>query len=94
VQQAIDSAEIDEGAVVGQVLDHALQHLAFLEVGDQLGARLGAAFLEHGAARHDDVAARAVHLQDKERLRRAHQRPDVAHRADVDLAARQESHGA
>ena len=61
---------------------------------DQLGALLGAGLFQHGAARDDDVAAAAVHLEDRERLRRAHQRADVAHRADVDLAARQEGHGA
>ena len=94
VQQAVDAAEIDERAVVGDVLDHAVEHLAFLQAGDQLGALLGAALFEHGAARHHDVAAAAVHLEDLERLRRAHQRADVAHRADVDLAARQEGHGA
>ena len=94
VQQAVDAAEIDEGAVVGDVLDHAVEDLAFLQAGDQLGALLGAGLFEHGAARHDDVAARAVHLEDLERLRRAHQRADVAHRADVDLAAGQEGHGA
>ena len=94
VQQAVDAAEIDERAVVGDVLDHAFEDLAFLEAGDQLGALLGAALLEHGAARDDDVAARAVHLEDLERLRRAHQRADVAHRADVDLAAGQERDGA
>ena len=94
MQQAIDAAEIDEGAVIGDVLDHAVEDLAFLEAGDQLRARLGAALLEHGAARDDDVAARAVHLEDLEGLRRAHQRGDVAHRADIDLAARQEGDGA
>ena len=94
VQQAVDAAQIDEGAVIGDVLDHAGEDLAFLEAGDQFRALLGAAFLEHGAARHDDVAARAVHLEDLERLRRAHQRGDVAHRADIDLAARQERDGA
>ena len=55
---------------------------------------LGAALLEHGAARHHDVAAAAIHLEDLERLRRAHQRADVAHRTDVDLAAGQEGDGA
>ena len=55
---------------------------------------LGAALFEHGAARHDDIAARAVHLEDLERLRRTHQRGDIAHRTDVDLAARQEGDGA
>ena len=49
---------------------------------------------EHGAARDDDIAAAAIHLEDLERLRHVHQRRDVADRADVDLAARQERHGA
>ena len=57
-------------------------------------ALLGAGLFEDRAARHDDVAAAAVHLQDLERLRQVHQRLDVAHRADVDLAAGQEGHGA
>ena len=94
VQQAVDAAEIDEGAVVGDVLHHAVQDHAFLEALDQLAALLGAGLFQHGAAGDDDVAARAVHLEDLERLRRAHQRPDVAHRADIDLAAGQERHGA
>src|SRR5579884_4089641 len=94
VEQAIHPAEIDEGAVIGDVLDHPVEDLALLEAGDQLRALLGAALLEHGAARHHDVAARAVHLEDLERLLRAEQRGDVAHRADVDLAARQERHRA
>ena len=94
MQQAVDAAEVDERAVVGDVLDHALDHLAFFEVLDDLGALLGAALLEHGAARHHDVAAAAIHLEDLEGLRVVHQRGDVADRPDVDLAARQEGHGA
>ena len=61
---------------------------------DQARALLGAGFLEDGAARHDDVAAAAVHLENLERLRQVHQRADVADRADVDLAAGQEGDGA
>jgi hypothetical protein len=57
MQQAIDTAEIDEGAVIGDVLDHALKHLAFLEVGHQFGPLCGAGLFQHGTARHDDVAA-------------------------------------
>ena len=89
VEQAVDAAEVDERAVIGDVLDHALDHLALGEA-DWIrpAALLGAGFLEDRAARHDDVAAAAVHLQDLERLRQVHQRPDVADRADVDLAAR------
>ena len=94
MQQAIDAAEIDERAVVGDVLDGAVDDLAFGEVGDDLMALLGAALFEHGAARDDDIAAAAVHFENLERLRDVHQRSDVANRADVDLGARQEGHGA
>ncbi len=94
VQQTVDAAEIDERAVIGDVLDDAVEDLAFLQRGDQLRARFGAALFEHGAARDDDVAARAIHLEDLERLRRAEQRRDIAHRADIDLAAGQERDGA
>ena len=90
VQEAVDAAEIDERAIVGEVLDRAVDDLPFGEVGDDLVALLGPALLEHRAAGDDDVAAPPVHLEDLERLRHVHQRPDVAHRADVDLAARQE----
>ena len=69
VQQAVDAAEIDERAVVGDVLDHAVDDLALFEVLHQLLALLGAGLFQHGAARHDDVAAAAIHLEDLERLR-------------------------
>ena len=94
VQQAVDAAEVDEGAVVGDVLDETVDHLALLEAGDDVGALLGARLLEHRAARDDDVAAAAVHLEDLEGLRLMHQRADVAHRADVDLRAGKEGDGA
>ena len=94
MQQAVDAAEIDESAVIGDVLDHALDDLALFEIGDDLVALLGAALFENRAARHDDIAAAAVHLEDLERLRHAHQRRHVADRADIDLRARQEGHGA
>ena len=94
VQQAVDAAQVDEGAVVGDVLDEAVDDLALLEAGDDVGALLGARLFQHGAARDDDVAAAAIHLEDLERLRLMHQRADVAHRADVDLRAGKERHGA
>src|SRR4051794_14899674 len=56
--------------------------------------RCSAGLFQDGAARHDDVAAAAVHLEDLERLREIHQRTDIADRADVHLAAGQEGHGA
>src|SRR6266403_2154145 len=90
VQQAVDAAEIHEGAVVGDVLDHAVDDLALFEILHQLLALLGAGLFQHGAAGDHDVAAAAVHLEDLERLRHVHQRRDVADRPDVDLRARQE----
>ena len=58
VQQAVDAAQVDEGAVVGDVLHHAVEDLALLQALDQFAALLGAGFLEDGAAGDDDVAAR------------------------------------
>src|ERR1700727_1325886 len=52
MQQAVDAAEIDERAVVGEVLHRAVDDLALGEIGDDLMALLGAALLEHGAAGH------------------------------------------
>ena len=94
VQQAVDAAQIDERAVIGDVLDHAFDHLLLDQRGDERGALLGAALFEHGAAGDDDVAAAAIHLQDLERLRLVHQRADIAHRAHIDLAAGKERDGA
>src|SRR5262245_20354852 len=93
VQQPVDAAQIDEGAVVGDVFHHTIHHLALDQVLNQLGALLGTGLLHHGAARHDNVAAAPVHLEDLEGLREVHQGPDVADRPDVDLAARQEGDG-
>src|SRR5687768_1743038 len=57
VQQAVDAAEVDERAVVGEVLDRALDDRAFLQLLEQLGA-LGAVFLLHDrAVREHDVVA-------------------------------------
>jgi hypothetical protein len=88
VEQAVDAAQVHERAVIGDVLDHALDDLALGQRLDEAGALLGAGLFQDGAARDHDVAAAAIHLEDLERLRDVHQRGDVAHRADVDLAAR------
>src|SRR5262249_41719829 len=94
VQQPIDAAEIDERAVVGDVLDHAVDDLALFEVLHQLLPLFGAGFFQHGAAGYDDIAAPAIHFENLERLRIVHQRRYVADRPDVDLRARQEGYRA
>ena len=93
VQEAIDAAEIDEGAVVGDVLDHAVDDLALFEILHQLLALLGAGLFQYRAAGDHDVAAPPIHFQDLERLLIVHQRRDIANGANIDLRARQEGHG-
>src|SRR3954447_1684772 len=90
VEQAVDAAEINERTVIGDVLDDAVDHLTLFEVLHQLLALLGAGLFENRAARHHDVAAAAIHLQNLERLRIVHQGRDVADRTNVDLRTRQE----
>ena len=83
VQQAVDAAEVHERTVVGEVLDHAADDRAFLQLLEQLAA-LGAVFLLHdGAARDHDVVALLVELDDLELERLALEVARVAHRAHV-----------
>ena len=89
VQQAIDAAEIDEGAVVGQVLDRTAHHRAFLQVVHQRTALGRELLLHHRAARHDDVVALLVELDDFELERLALEIGGVAHRPHVHQRAGQ-----
>src|SRR5207237_7205976 len=66
VQQAVDAAEIDERAVVGDVLHLTLEDDALLEHLQRLFLQDLALALHDGAARDDDVAARAIELEDRE----------------------------
>ena len=66
VQQAVDAAQVHERAVVGDVLDDALDHRALGQGLEQLLALLALRGLEHRAARHHHVVALAVELDDLE----------------------------
>ena len=66
VQQAVDAAEVDEGAVLGEVLDLAGHDLALGELLQGLALLLLALLLEQDAARQHDVAALLVELDDLE----------------------------
>src|SRR6185312_5253743 len=90
VQKTVDAAEIHERAVVGDVLDDALDDRAFLQRRQELLALLAERRLEHGAPRHDDVVALAVELDDLELELLVLERRGVLDRADVDQRARQE----
>ena len=92
VQEPVHTAKVHEGAVFGDVLDHAVDDLPFRQVADDLGALLGTALLQDRPARDDDVAAPPVHLEDLEGLLQPHQRPGITHRTHIHLRPRQERH--
>ena len=56
VQQAIDAPEVDEGAVVRDVLHDTLNHFAFGKISERLLLLLGVFFFEQNLSREDDVA--------------------------------------
>ena len=90
VEEAVEAAEVDERAVVGQVLDRSAQHASLFE---ELERFLLARFLldlDDRLAREDDVAALLVDRDDLEIQVLAAQRLEVLDRLDVDERARQE----
>ncbi len=64
VQQAVEPAEVDECAVVGQVLHRARQDGALFERAERLFTLAGLLFFEDLFARDDDIAALLVQLDD------------------------------
>src|SRR5271170_3927874 len=90
VQQSINAAKIDERAIIGEVLHHALDCGALLQIVEQRRA-LGAVFLlNDGATRYHHVVALLVELDDFEFERLVLQVRWIAHRANIHQGARQE----
>src|SRR5262249_7708665 len=90
VQQAVDAAQVDERAVVGDVLDDALDDGALFQSLQQLGALFAHAGFDHGTARQHHVVALAIELDDLELERLAFVRRSVLDRTHVDQRAWQE----
>lgn len=90
VEKTVDAAEVDEGTVVGDVLDDALDDGAFLERFEQLGAFFAHVGFDDGTARNDDVVALAVELDDLEFEGLAFVRGRVLDGTRVDERAREE----
>jgi hypothetical protein len=90
VEQAVEPAQVDEGAEVGDVLDHALADLPDEQLLHQRLALLLALGLEDHAARHHDVPAALVELDDLELVGLADEVLDVRDPAERDLRAGQE----
>src|SRR5690349_12572229 len=62
MQQSIDSAEVDEGAVVSQVLNLALDHDVFFDLLQRLIFSAGVLLLDNGFARQHDIGPLAIEL--------------------------------
>jgi hypothetical protein len=90
VQQAVDAAEIDERAELGDVLDDALADLADLDLAEELLLEGVALVLEEAAAADDDVTPGLVDLEDLALDGAADVVGDVGRAADIDLAGGQE----
>jgi hypothetical protein len=90
VQQAVEATEVDERAEVGDVLDHALAHLLFLDLGEEGALELLALLFDEAATRDDDVHAVFVDLDDAGFDLLALPLTDVLGATNVDLRGGQE----
>src|SRR5438132_47613 len=66
VHQPVSSAEIDEGAEVGQRRDAAMANLTSLQLGEQPILLLRPPLLRSRALRQDEPVAAPIHLDDLE----------------------------
>lgn len=66
VEKSVNAAEVNECAVVGEVLDDTLDDLAFLEVGEKLLSLSAVGVLENIPAGNNDVVALGIDLLDAE----------------------------
>ena len=91
MQQAVHTAQVNKGTVVGDVLDDTLNDGTFLERFHELGAFFAHAGFNHGTTGNNHVVALAVELDDLEFHGLAFVRRRVLNRTRVDQGARQES---
>lgn len=90
VYETVHAAEVDEHAVVGDVLHLALEHLTLLELGDDLLLLLLELGLDESLVADDDVLVFLVDLHDLELHVLADEDVIVADGTHVDLRAGQE----
>src|SRR5438445_3948761 len=90
MEKTINATEVDEGTVVGDVLDGAREHHAFVKDLQCMLLLLLALLLEDRPAREHDVAAAPVELDHLGADRLADHRGQVLHRPEIHLGARQE----
>src|SRR5689334_13525228 len=90
VEQSVDATKVDESAEVGDVLDHALPHLADSQLLHQVLALVGPLVLQDHPAADHDVPAPLVELDDLEFVGLAQQLIDVGDSPERDLTTGEE----
>ena len=90
VQQTVDTAEVNEGAIVGDVLDYALNDRTFLEIFEQLLTIFTHAGFEHSTTRQHNVVTLAIELDHFELHGLAFERRCVLDRTQIDQRTWQE----
>ena len=90
VEEAVYAAQVNECTEVGDVLDDTLADLTLFEGFENVATLLVAFFFENHTARHDDVTAGLVDLDNLEVEFLTDEGVDVRDLTEVDLGTRQE----
>ncbi len=91
MQQAVNTTQIDERTVVGEVLDVTLGDLTLFQGGQKLFALSAVGFLQNGTTRNNDVVALRIQLDQFEVKLFAFQVVNITHRTNINQGARQEA---
>ena len=89
VQQTVHASQVDEGAVLGQILDHPGEHRTFFQMLQSFGALLGLLAFQQFLARDHDVAALFVQLDHSHFDGLALHRIQIADGAQIHLGSRE-----
>ena len=89
MQQSVDPAEIDEGAIVGQILNLPFNDNVFFNLAECLIFSAGIALLEHSLAREHHVRSLSIQLNYLGFNLLVSQRIQIANRTHIDLRSRQ-----
>src|SRR5271169_6779571 len=90
MQQAIDTAQVDKRAVVGQVLHCTGQDCAFFQVFERRAALAGLLFFQQFLTRDYDVAAFLIELDDADFDLLPNVPIEITDRSNFQLGTRQE----
>ena len=89
MEQPIDPTEIDECAVIGEVLDHTIDDLSRRESPERVFTELLTLGLQQGTAREDDVPASLIELDHLEFEALIDDLLEISHWTKVDLRSRE-----